>query len=304
MARNFLVSRLRHFWLQLRGTSAPRESSEHTQESSVDDLVMLYEKGLELDKQGKVDEAAAAYTAAFELIAEPDSASRRKLVAGKLANLYWRAGKDKLSKKWYDVLGQPMPKRESAISFNRALNALQKTGRCTSLAPKLKEAILQRLYGEDFEEEDVELLPFLQAFYDEDMNEAVKDGFIHHDWRFGQETDDAPSEFAKLVGGTSPFLKQIAQQPDLITLERPNGEHLSLPIQSLNDVAAAFNQELENLGDERRFVALETDGDWHAYYLFDKNTFKTLCRSKTPVLPCESVPGVDEKRWVMQPTRS
>jgi len=83
-----------------------------------------------------------------------------------------------------------------------------------------------------------------------------------------------------------------------VTVEHRNGERLSFPVQGLDEIVAAFNQELERIRDDRRFVALRTDGDWHAYYLFDKKTFKSLCRGKLPAVPCESVPGVEESRWL------
>lgn len=277
----------------------------------MDEVVVLYERGQELAKKGKVDEAAAAYTAAFDLLSGPDATSRRTLLANKLAVLYWNAGKDDLAKQWYAILGQPMPKRApTTMPFKRALKTLQQTGRCASLTPKLIKTLLEETYGQDFDEEEVELVPFLQAFYTMENAQAINDGFMHHDWRFGQETSDALAEFAQVVGGTTQLLKQIdyapgtpsfqhnSPPPNVLTLERRDGERLSLPVESLDDIAAAFNQQLEKIGDERCFVALETDGDWHAYYLFDKGTFKSLCRSRLPVLPCESVPGVDEKRWI------
>jgi hypothetical protein len=277
----------------------------------VDELVVFYERGQDLAKEGKVDEAAANYMAAFDLAVGPDAFSRRTLLANKLAFLYWNAGKDDLARPWYEVLGEPMPKRApTTMPFKRALKVLKKAGLCSSLTPKLTKMLLEEVYSNDFDEEEAEVVPFLQAYYTSDDYQALKDGFIHHDWRFGHETSDAPAEFSQLVDGNSQLLKQIgyapgmqsaehsSSPPEVLTVERRNGERLSFPVQGLDDIAAAFNRELEKVGDVRRFVALQTDGDWHAYFLFDQDTFRILCLSKLPTLPCESVPGVDEKRWL------
>lgn len=168
-----------------------------------------------------------------------------------------------------------------------AVKILQKQG----IACDLSSEILAEISNDVFEEpptdilvQHTELLDVLIVHYSSDQSLkhgwACKDGFIHHDWRFGQETDDIIKEFSDIVGGKPPILRQLQVKPDSISLERFDGKKGELQISnSVADVADVFNETLAERGDEKRFYPLETEGDSFAYLYLDREKFERILDS-------------------------
>lgn len=90
-----------------------------------------------------------------------------------------------------------------------------------------------------------------------DEARAIRDGYFEHDWRF--DPADAAAHLAARAGAGA--------------LPEPGGA-----VETLDDLVAASNRSLERAGDERRFHALETDGDWHAYLLLTPATAERIRR--------------------------
>lgn len=195
-----------------------------------------------------------------------------------------------------------LPPPVAVASFKKGLKVLQKLGRLNQLKTKEVKAIFQENdwdYESMADEADIEtLVQFLHCYYSEHEDLACADGFLTHDWRFGQETDDAPSEFAARLGDSEPLLKQVMiHENDSITFRRQSGDQFTIEIGSLDDIANLFNQELKNRADDRRFVPLETGSDFHIYLLLNKKEFKTLCQGKEIILPIDTSCGFEEFAW-------
>jgi hypothetical protein len=112
----------------------------------------------------------------------------------------------------------------------------------------------------------------------------VAEGYLSHDWRFGQETDDVVAELSARVG--RPLLRQLGMKSNIIEVERASGR-LDIEVESLDDVVRAYNQALADAGDARRFVAVDTQGDWHAYFLLLLDVVSTIRGKKLLPLTCE-----------------
>jgi hypothetical protein len=126
----------------------------------------------------------------------------------------------------------------------------------------------------------------LTLYYQEGDNDAraVAEGYLSHDWRFGQETDDVVAELSARVG--RPLLRQLGMKSNIIEVERASGR-LDIEVESLDDVVRAYNQALADAGDARRFVAVDTQGDWHAYFLLLLDVVSTIRGKKLLPLTCE-----------------
>lgn len=177
------------------------------------------------------------------------------------------------------------------MRLKNAIQALRKEGLAKELKPKLLQKLVSDELDEDLDELDgTEILFVLDAFYNSDggKNCAIEDGYIRHDWRFGQETDDLIAELTALIGGTPIFVQQLVEA-DLIELRRDDGTEHSVKVESMHSVIEFVNTDLERRADNRRFFALETDGDWHAYFLLDQDKYKRLVEMR--LLPFEGTEG-------------
>lgn len=176
-----------------------------------------------------------------------------------------------------------------------AIKILQKEGIACELSADMLAEICNDLFEEqpaDIIVEHTELLDVLVLHYSSDKSFKNgwwrKDGFIHHDWRFGQETDDIIKEFADIVGGETPILKQLQLKPDSIMLQRYDGKRGELNISnSVADVADVFNETLAQRGDEKRFYPMDTEGDSFAYLYLDPDKFERIFQSA--LLPISEV---------------
>ncbi len=281
----------------------------------MEDVIAHYEKANDLAKQGKTDEAIASYKAGLALLQQskaPDASSRITYFATKLGQLCWKLGRYAEARIYYEMMGQKMPKPPTTTQpFHKGLKCLQNIGLLSELSKELKEEILEEI-GLDSEsaDEELELIDFLQVYYAHESgglsSRAIKDGFLHHDWRFGQETGDVIGEICQLLGKQT--LRQIGYHSEpctetigektLLTVESDTGERSSLEIQNgLDDIVAFVNRRLEGLGEKRRFVSIETNGDWFAYYLLDATAHKAIFGGKKPALEASNIPGIKGKSW-------
>jgi tetratricopeptide (TPR) repeat protein len=181
------------------------------------------------------------------------------------------------------------------MKLREAIKRLRKEGLAADLKPVVLWHITQDvLSGEPSEFDSTEILTVLDAYYCDQSNldRALKDGYIRHDWRFGQETDDLIAELSALLGGKAIFVQE-KNNPGMISVRRDDGTKFDINVESggMVSVVEFFNTELERRGDARRFYAMETNGDWHAYYLLPKTKFENL--SKLRLLPFEGMPPPD-----------
>ncbi len=144
---------------------------------------------------------------------------------------------------------------------------------------------------------DASLLDLIDAYYSALPERARHDGYLRHDWRFGQETDDVMAELASLLPD-SRLPRQIrwsqrettehghAETISTIHLAMPDEGERALDVRSLHDIIMLVNEILDAAGDARRLYALETGGDWHAYFALTRDRAKQV----HPVLPFTTAP--------------
>src|SRR5262249_26199009 len=92
------------------------------------------------------------------------------------------------------------------LPAKKAVAALREHG----LLGELDGRELTRVYREAKETcggDDPDVETVLSLYYLDRDERRLADGYIEHDWRFGQETDDVVAELAELVGG-KPLLVQ------------------------------------------------------------------------------------------------
>jgi hypothetical protein len=103
-----------------------------------------------------------------------------------------------------------------------------------------------------------------------DRQNALAFGFLSHDWRFGQETQDVIAEFAACLKGEPIRFEQIETKPNALRvrssrLDSRDDDWIDLEDRGLDAVARFLNEKLEGAMARRRVFSLETDGDWHAF---------------------------------------
>jgi tetratricopeptide (TPR) repeat protein len=282
---------------------------------NIDEVIRRYERAGDLAKAGKTEEAIAEYKAelsTLEKSSSPDRASRIGYFATKLAYLLYNVGRYNEARTYFEMMGQEMPKPPVvAQTLTKAVKAAKKVGLLGELSKQEMEAILDDI-GMDAEsaEEELGLIEILQSYYASETTalspRAVKDGFLHHDWRYGQETDDVIAEICQLIG--SPIYRQISYttkahtdcvgEITTLNLESDSNKPVSFTVDNgLEDIIAFMNVALEKRGDKRRFVSIDTQADWFAYYLLEPAAYKELFIGKYPALPEDNIPGVDGKKW-------
>lgn len=121
-----------------------------------------------------------------------------------------------------------------AKALGRLVKKIQKLGFLRDLEKKNIEALADG--GVD------EARGLFDAYF-RDERRAIAEGYLTHDWRFGQETDDVIAEICARVGG--PAYTQAAIADGVITVRTPAGEEIVLDVESLQDVIDFFDGELE-----------------------------------------------------------
>lgn len=160
-----------------------------------------------------------------------------------------------------------------------------------ALAKKLREAqaegilrgVTPEVLGELVDGGVTSMRDLLEAYYADDESRMIEDGFLTHDWRFGQETDDVIAEISARIGGP-PMFEQTAKRDDVIEVRDRTGAHHRIEVTSLADVIDFFNVALSRGNDERRLVAFDDeDGDQLSYLLTTPEAAKRLRRLGIPL---------------------
>lgn len=110
------------------------------------------------------------------------------------------------------------------------------------------------------------LLDVLDRYYDSEAR-AVADGYIAHDARFRDETDDVVAELCARVG--EPLFVQTSVTSDTLRMRGDAGPQVVQLDAGLYDVILAFNDALRDRGDGRRFFPLRRTGERLAFLLLD-----------------------------------
>lgn len=287
----------------------------------MDDVVERYERANDLAKAGKNDEAIAEYRAGIAVLEKStasDRLSRMNYFAIKLATLLFKLERFDEARPYYKMMGQEMPTPPiQALGLMDAIEVAKQAGLFGELNDAELEKILADLGIDPEEIEDDEefgLMNIVQSYYAADYESdgdllsprAVKDGFISHDWRFGQETDDVVAELCQLIGKT--IWRQIEYKDEPRTdcvgtttylhVQSDTGEKAKVKVDGLEDIVGFINQSLEKRGDNRRFASCDTQGDWYAYFLIEPAAYKKVFSGKNPALPCDDVPGINKEKWI------
>jgi hypothetical protein len=276
----------------LSGDEMPKSKSETASKcDGAQDPVSLYEKAGELADEGRLEEAISTYKAGLDLIqaAEPRETNRIAYFAIKVGKLLWQTGRYKEAQPYFKMSGKDVPPIPITTQpTGKALAILKRQGLASELTNKMMKEICEEI-GADPEEDDI-MVSVLASYYDHDSNglseRAIKDGFLHHDWRFGQETDDVFAEICQIIG--KPIFRQLGYETiegkNFAKVETENGIESFEIFNGLHDIIAFTNAKLKSLGDERSFISMDTQGDWFAYYFLDPARAKAIFGGKRPVL--------------------
>jgi hypothetical protein len=100
--------------------------------------------------------------------------------------------------------GEPTPKHlPKPLPIVRAVEAMQTEGLASELTPEVLADLAQELCDADEFDGDFPFADVLDAYYCDDISgerRSIHDGYIRHDWRFGQETNDVVAELCALLG--------------------------------------------------------------------------------------------------------
>lgn len=286
----------------------------------MDDVVERYERANDLAKVGKNDEAIAEYRAGIAILEKsnaPDRSSRLNYFASKLSALLYKLERFDEARPYFEMTGQQMPKPAiRALGLMDAIAVAKQAGLLSDLNDAELEKILTDLGidPDDVEDDDeLGLISIVQSYYAQDFESdsnnlsprAVKDGFLSHDWRFGQETDDVVAELCQLIG--KPIYRQIeyteeprtdcAATTTYLHMQSDSGERVKVKVDGLEDIVAFMNQALEKRGDRRRLASCDTQGDWYAYFLIGPDVYKKAFAGTNPAIPCDEIPGIDAEKW-------
>jgi hypothetical protein len=185
------------------------------------------------------------------------------------------------------------PARSAALAPQAAMTLDQQIAilQGEHLVSGLSEQVMADLVAEQFGNRlaDATLIGILDGYYASE-DRAIADGYLRHDHRFGQETDDVLAELAARVPGAR-LPRQLRWDAAHTTTERghretvatlhvelPDGGEQALDVRSLDDIVEFVNGVLAAAGDARRFYALPTDGDWHAYLALSRECAQRLAR--------------------------
>jgi len=132
------------------------------------------------------------------------------------------------------------------------------------LVAGLSEKVMARLVADLFDNRlaDATLLGILDGYYDADEDRAIADGYLRCDGTLGQ--DDVLAELAARVPRAQ-LPRQTTWESSTLHVALPDGTERSLAVASFDDIVVLANEALAAAGDERRFYALDTGGDWRAY---------------------------------------
>lgn len=178
--------------------------------------------------------------------------------------------------------------KKALPTVKTAIKKLQDVGLIAGLKANLLNNALDEMGLEMGDTIDANLLFILMDGYyrgtDAGCKASFQDGYIAHDWRYGQETDNIIEEFCSVMRRPNWFTLLMVKN-DNLEVKSSTGEISIIDGSSLPNVAEFFNGCLEAAGDDRQFYSLVTEGDFFAFLLLGTETYNKL--SKQGILPFE-----------------
>ncbi len=167
------------------------------------------------------------------------------------------------------TLDRPPPK---PLSFTAAFKEMQTLGFLTDWKLADAKRVVNQLYGElpkRFMHEHS--LGLLSDYYGTGAtDQAVKDGYLSHDWRFGQETNDIVAEFVRAL--KCPPATQIKNDSDGVVARDAQDPTLEVVVKDdVRALAKFFQSRFETLQIPLRIIEIKTDGDWFAFAVRDES---------------------------------
>ncbi len=174
------------------------------------------------------------------------------------------------------------------------------------LVRDLDEAKLDALREEcwDGSEEQLEEAGLLAiiTFHYETVERGARDGWVWHADEFWHDTDDAVAELSAALKIDTPIFKQLSTDERVSTaqkfrenvlameLERDDGTRKQLEARSFADLVELFNKELRARGNGKRFIELDTGGEWQMFVALElKTARKLVAEGALPVADLESL---------------
>ena len=97
---------------------------------------------------------------------------------------------------------------------------------------------------------------------------AIQDGFLAHDWRFGQETNDIVGEFVRVL--KCPPATQIKNDADGLVVADASDPSATVTVKrELSELAQFFQTRFDALGIPLRLIEIATEGDQRVFAVRD-----------------------------------
>lgn len=259
----------------------------------MDDIVTLYEEAEELAAQGKLQEAAQKYAAAFERVrggTSPDDRSRGQLFATRLGNIWIKLNNRREAKPYFDFVGLPTPPvTVESLSLPEAIQVLQQQGLLSELTTSETETILTKLRKKGLHNITGE---FLCEYYRNGTKKlrrpndrAIKDGFVMFGWDFAHQTKNLSAELSWLshLVGDPLMLRQVSYEDEILTIEAIDGLQWRVKVESVDTIIVQFNRQMQRHGDNRLFAPVEAYSK-NPHLLVDESKFRAIFCSDRPAL--------------------
>jgi cold shock CspA family protein len=199
------------------------------------------------------------------------------------------------------LLVQPEPP-----TLDQQIAALQREHLVAALSEHVMAQIIRDVFGG--RASDATLARVLDAYYTRDEARSRYDGYVRSERPFRRGSGDVLAAIAVLIPGAAlprelswtprrapagPLPERRDSRPQHQTLgtlhvQLPDGRDRRLDVESLDDIVLMVNSALRAAGDARRLFPLETDGTWHAYFVFTIDRASRLAN----VLPFAMPPHV------------
>lgn len=123
-------------------------------------------------------------------------------------------------------------------------------------------------------------LELLSAYYGTGPTEhALKEGYLAHDRRFGQETNDIVAELVRVLH--CPPATVIRSDSEGLLVRDDADPTIEIAVKDdIRALAKFFQGRFEALKLPRRIVELTTDGDWFAFVVRDESAIVTLVKAR------------------------
>lgn len=181
--------------------------------------------------------------------------------------------------------GQAEPRSRAGAAL---VDVLAARGLLGALSPAARTALVERVFAARERVSEADTARVLAARWGNAGGLSV--GFLSHDWRFGQETDDVIDEFARAIADPAIALRQVENRSGEIVASAAFAGHETrlawdFADDSLADVAASIDAWLGRIGARRRIFGLRTDGDWFAFLIVEPRELAALRVAGVPGLP-------------------